>query len=33
VMLLDADRLLSATERLALSAVTDTSSAATGTRA
>jgi purine-binding chemotaxis protein CheW len=33
VMLLDADRLLSATERLALSALTDASSAATGTRA
>jgi purine-binding chemotaxis protein CheW len=33
VMLLDADRLLSATERLALSALTDASSAATGTHA
>jgi purine-binding chemotaxis protein CheW len=33
VMLLDADRLLSATERLALNALTDASSAAPGTRA
>jgi purine-binding chemotaxis protein CheW len=33
VMLLDADRLLSATERLALSVLTDASSVATGTRA
>ncbi len=33
VMLLDADRLLSATERLALSALTDASSAATATHA